>query len=130
MTHDSERTHLWKSSLAKRKEADDHEVARDRLCGAYLKFRERVSHLVSTIKSKLPRLTEGVLTGATPTTGPVLAVAFALNCRVWTEDKDFFGAGVATGATDRIELFLSGSPTGSMGHQPIELKLATCEICR
>lgn len=57
MTHDFERTHLWKSSLAKRAAADEHEIARDRLRGAYLKFRDRVSHLVSTIKSELPGLT-------------------------------------------------------------------------
>ena len=57
MTHDFERTHLWKSTLAKRVEADEHEIARDRLRGAYLKFRDRVSHLVSTIKSELPGLT-------------------------------------------------------------------------
>ncbi len=57
MTHDVERTHLGKSSLAKREEADEHEVARDRLRGAYLKFRDRVLHLVSTIKSELPGLT-------------------------------------------------------------------------
>jgi hypothetical protein len=57
MTHDFERTSLWKSSLAKLAGADEHEVARDRLRGAYLKFRDRVSHLVSTIKSELPGLT-------------------------------------------------------------------------
>jgi predicted nucleic acid-binding protein len=28
---------------------------------------------------------------------PVLAVALALDCAIWTEDADFFGCGVATG---------------------------------
>lgn len=42
---------------------------------------------------------------------PVLATALALDCPIWTEDKDFFGAGVATWTTDRIELFFSGSST-------------------
>jgi predicted nucleic acid-binding protein len=37
---------------------------------------------------------------------PVLAAALALNCPIWTEDADFFGAGVATWTTDRVELFL------------------------
>ncbi len=27
---------------------------------------------------------------------PILAAAFALDCPIWTEDRDFFGAGVAT----------------------------------
>jgi predicted nucleic acid-binding protein len=33
---------------------------------------------------------------------PVLA----LECPIWTEDADFFGAGVATWTTDRVELLL------------------------
>ena len=36
----------------------------------------------------------------------VLATALALACPVWTEDKDFFGTGVAVWTTDRIEIFL------------------------
>ena len=38
---------------------------------------------------------------------PVLAAALALNCPVWTEDTDFFGCGVATWTTDRVELYLA-----------------------
>jgi predicted nucleic acid-binding protein len=37
---------------------------------------------------------------------PVLAAALALQCPIWTEDADFFGAGVATWTTDRVELYL------------------------
>ena len=37
----------------------------------------------------------------------VLAVALAFNCAVWTEDADFFGTGVPTWTTDRVELFLA-----------------------
>jgi predicted nucleic acid-binding protein len=40
---------------------------------------------------------------------PVLAAALALGCPIWTEDTDFFGCGVATWTTDRIELYLSAS---------------------
>ncbi len=40
---------------------------------------------------------------------PVLAAALALNCPIWTEDSDFFGAGVATWTTDRVELFLKNA---------------------
>ena len=37
---------------------------------------------------------------------PVLATALALGCPVWTEDADFFGVGVATWTTDRVEILL------------------------
>jgi predicted nucleic acid-binding protein len=37
---------------------------------------------------------------------PVLASAPALGCPIWTEDTDFFGCGVATWTTDRVELYL------------------------
>jgi predicted nucleic acid-binding protein len=37
---------------------------------------------------------------------PILAASISLACGVWTEDTDFFGAGVAVWTTDRVELFL------------------------
>lgn len=37
---------------------------------------------------------------------PVLATAMALDCPVWTEDNDFFGTGVPTWTSDRVELYL------------------------
>lgn len=40
---------------------------------------------------------------------PVLACALTLGCPVWTEDVDFFGTGIATWTTDRVELYLSGN---------------------
>lgn len=36
---------------------------------------------------------------------PILATAFALACPIWTEDKDFFGTGVATWTTAHVEIF-------------------------
>jgi predicted nucleic acid-binding protein len=38
---------------------------------------------------------------------PVIACALTLGCPIWTEDRDFFGAGVPTWTTDRVELFLA-----------------------
>jgi len=38
---------------------------------------------------------------------PVLAAALALRCPIWTEDTDFFGCGVATWTTDRVEFYLA-----------------------
>ena len=39
---------------------------------------------------------------------PVLATALALDCPVWTEDKDFFGSGVATWTTGTVMMYLNG----------------------
>jgi predicted nucleic acid-binding protein len=46
------------------------------------------------------------LQGRDPEDWPVLATALLIGCPIWTEDTDFFGAGVATWTTDRVELFL------------------------
>ncbi len=37
----------------------------------------------------------------------IVAVSLMLDCPIWTEDKDFFGTGVATWTSDRIHLYLS-----------------------
>ncbi len=39
---------------------------------------------------------------------PILACALTLECPVWTEDTDFFGTGVATWTSDRVELYFLG----------------------
>jgi len=41
-----------------------------------------------------------------PADWPVVATALLLNAPVWTEDRDFFGIGIPTWTTDRIEIFL------------------------
>ena len=41
--------------------------------------------------------------------GPVLAAAMALRCPIWTEEMDFFGCGVATWTSDRVEIYLKQS---------------------
>lgn len=40
---------------------------------------------------------------------PILATALAVDCPIWTEDQDFFGAGVPTWTTDRVEIYLRPS---------------------
>ena len=40
---------------------------------------------------------------------PIVAVALLLDFPIWTEDQDFFGSGVATWTTDRVELYLRES---------------------
>ena len=41
-----------------------------------------------------------------PDDWPILASAMVLDCPIWTEDNDFFGSGVRTWTTDRVELYL------------------------
>lgn len=43
-----------------------------------------------------------------PMDWPIVAAALALDCPIWTEDKDFFGAGVATWTSDPVEIYLRG----------------------
>ena len=42
-----------------------------------------------------------------PDDWPALACALLLSCPVWTEDTDFFGTGVATWTTSRVQLYLA-----------------------
>ncbi|HTW59946.1 MAG TPA: PIN domain-containing protein [Terriglobales bacterium] len=44
-----------------------------------------------------------------PDDWPVVAVALLLELPIWTEDQDFFGTGIATWTTDRVELYLQKS---------------------
>jgi hypothetical protein len=41
-----------------------------------------------------------------PDDWPIVAAALLLDFPIWTEDQDFFGSGVATWTTDRVELYL------------------------
>ncbi len=41
-----------------------------------------------------------------PDDWPVVAVALLFDLPIWTEDQDFFGGGIATWTTDRVELYL------------------------
>ena len=38
-----------------------------------------------------------------PDDWPILATALVLDCPIWTEDQDFFGVGIPTWTTDRVE---------------------------
>jgi predicted nucleic acid-binding protein len=41
-----------------------------------------------------------------PDDWPILASALAFGCPIWTEDSDFFGCGVPTWTSSRVEIFL------------------------
>ena len=51
-----------------------------------------------------------------PQDWPVLACALLLNCPVWTEDRDFFGTGVATWTTALVELYFTEPDPGPAEH--------------
>lgn len=46
-----------------------------------------------------------------PQDWPILATALVLNLPIWTEDQDFFGTGVPTWTTDRVQRYLNGTNT-------------------
>jgi predicted nucleic acid-binding protein len=37
----------------------------------------------------------------------IVATALLIDCPIWTEDTDFFGAGIPIWTTDRVQLFLT-----------------------
>ena len=48
------------------------------------------------------------LAGRDPFDTDVLALALTLECPIWTEDRDFFGTGVATWTSGQVERYLAG----------------------
>ena len=51
-----------------------------------------------------------------PDDWPILACALLLNCPIWTEDRDFFGTGVATWTTALVELYFTDPDPGTAEH--------------
>jgi predicted nucleic acid-binding protein len=51
-----------------------------------------------------------------PDDWPVLACPLLLKCPIWTEDRDFFGTGVATWTTALVELFFNEPNQGAAEH--------------
>lgn len=51
-----------------------------------------------------------------PDDWPILACALQLKCPIWTEDRDFFGTGVATWTTALVELYFNEVEPGEAEH--------------
>jgi len=49
------------------------------------------------------------LAGRDESDWPYLALAMALDCPLWTEDRDFFGTGIATWTSDLVEIYLESA---------------------
>jgi predicted nucleic acid-binding protein len=73
---------------------------------------DEVSNVVESVDQSLYEEYETIarerVTPRDPHDWPVVAVALLLDFPIWTEDQDFFGSGVATWTTDRVELYLTG----------------------
>jgi len=71
---------------------------------------ERLSRLVHPVNvivyRELEKAARRRIADRDPTDWHVVAAALFLKCPIWTEDKDFFGVGVATWTTNRIEVYL------------------------
>jgi predicted nucleic acid-binding protein len=71
---------------------------------------EYLRHIIEPIDREIYGLFESEarqrLRGRDENDWPVLATALGLACAIWTEDADFFGTGVATWTTNRVEIFL------------------------
>lgn len=74
---------------------------------------EEVSRIVVSVDRSLyeghEKLARERIQRRDPDDWPVVAVALMLGIPVRTEDQDFFGSGIPTWTTDRVELYLRGS---------------------
>jgi predicted nucleic acid-binding protein len=72
-----------------------------------------ISQIVESVDRSLYEAHEGSarerVSPRDPEDWPVAAVALLLELPIWTEDQDFFGTGLASWTTDKVELYLRDS---------------------
>ena len=77
---------------------------------AGLAILDRVTRIVEPVDRSLFEEFEEVararISSRDPGDWPVVATALMLDAPIWTEDKDFFGSGVATWTSNKIVLYL------------------------
>lgn len=77
-----------------------------------LAFLGQLRHIVHPVDIDLYREHEKTarrrIADRDPADWPVVAVALLLRCPIWTEDQDFFGTGLPTWTTRRVEEYLEG----------------------
>ena len=81
-----------------------------------------IAHLLEEALERLPALVTPIphdvyaglelearrrLRGRDEADWPMVALAVRLGCPIWTEDQDFFGSGIPTWTTDRVEIYLT-----------------------
>lgn len=73
-------------------------------------FLHELSHTVEQVDRSLYEQHEPIarerIERRDPDDWPVVAVALLLRLPIWTEDQGFFGSGMATWTTDRVEVYL------------------------
>jgi predicted nucleic acid-binding protein len=69
----------------------------DSLASGMELIRVETAHLRAEAKRRMKR---------DPSDWPILAVALEVGCPIWTDDRDFFGCGVATWTTANVEIYL------------------------
>jgi predicted nucleic acid-binding protein len=78
--------------------------------GIVLSLLDQIGRIVNIVDSSLYEAYEesarARISSRDPEDWPVVATALLLDCPIWTEDQDFFGSGVATWTTSRIEVYL------------------------
>jgi predicted nucleic acid-binding protein len=83
------------------------EAAETQAALAKLRILQQIVQTIPTeLFEELEPLARDRLKGRDEEDWPYVALALVLNCPIWTEDTDFFGCGVATWTTDRIDIYL------------------------
>ena len=70
----------------------------DSLASGMELIRVETAHLRAEAKRRMRR---------DPSDWPILTVALEVGCPIWTDDRDFFGCGVATWTTANVEIYLA-----------------------
>jgi predicted nucleic acid-binding protein len=80
---------------------------------AGLKLLDQIARIVETVDRSLYEEFEepsrSRIASRDPEDWPVVATALLLAAPIWTEDRDFFGSGVATWTSNRVEVYLRGA---------------------
>lgn len=78
----------------------NQQICQDAFLSLMAVVQQVASHLIEPARQEaLERIRD-------PADWPALALALQLECGVWTEDRDFFGTGVATWTTATVQRYL------------------------
>ncbi len=72
------------------------------------RLRVVVDEVPADVTDPLERAALARIGARDPMDWPVVAAALALGCPIWTEDQDFFGVGVPTWTSARVDVYLRG----------------------
>lgn len=90
-------------------------ISIERATAMYERLSKLVQELPQPVYGEYEAAARARIARVDPDDWQVIAGAMVLDCPIWTEDRDFFGTGVATWTTDRVELYPSGQEQGRRG---------------